>query len=782
MSDKIIENSKDADFYKATKSMQAYLELKKEHRDKILLYRVGDFYETFFEDAVLFSKVCDITLTSKKYGELGRVPLAGIPRRILSIYLKKLLENDCKVALAEQFQNPEGDFYRKVVRVYSAGTVYENELLDSDVNSYLAAIFKSKKTYGFSYCDVSEGAFYLTYGTKEEINREIIKVSPKEILLNSEEMIFDFKDTINDLKSVFVCPQYFNEQQISAQDGDFKEGYLCANAILNYLMENQKEFMPKMDEIKKYSISNFLSMDFLTRRGLELTRTQADFKKRASLFWFLDSTKTPMGRRLLREWMNAPLNNLDAILKRKNILKEFCAKPQLRKKTDEFLNDFCDLLRYSAKISNKTITHKELMEISSVLSKSLKINEILNELEHKELEIDNECAEILNDFSNIIDQTFDDEQNCKNYEYLPVKYGVNPRLDILRDELEQLNKELEKLFNNQKKITHKDVKLKYTPNLGYCYEAPISIYEKLDSEYIVKQRLSASLRYADKKLVELEEKICSQKYAISVIEKDIFDKLKTYCLELTEKIRIFAKASAYFDVINSLVSRILENEFCEVDFNLNGNFELKECMHPCVYKLKNNFIRNDSSLDNNKFSCILTGANMSGKSTYLKQNAIAVILSQMCGFTCAISANMHLFDKIFFHSNVCDNLKEGESTFYAEMKNIAYILNNSTQKSLILFDEPAKGTTKDDSEALLLAILDNIEQKIKAKTITATHFIQVAKKKEKSLHNSIIVIDEKTKKIKKGICDSSEAFRVALDAGIDKSIIDNAKSYALGQF
>ena len=233
--------------------------------------------------------------------------------------------------------------------------------------------------------------------------------------------------------------------------------------------------------------------------------------------------------------------------------------------------------------------------------------------------------------------------------------------------------------------------------------------------------------------------------------------------------------------MNSLTNVILENNFCEVNYNKDNIFELKDTMHPCVYKLNGNFIRNDAVLDKDKISCILTGANMSGKSTYLKQNAIAVLISQMCGFTCANSANMGLFDKIFFHSLIFDNLKEGESAFYAEMKNITNILHNSTQKSLILFDEPVKGTQKDDSEAILLAILDNIEQKISAKTITATHFTSIATKKENDSACEIVFIDSKTKKIQKGICKSSEAFDVALSAGLDKSIIERAKCYATGE-
>ena len=377
-------------------------------------------------------------------------------------------------------------------------------------------------------------------------------------------------------------------------------------------------------------------------------------------------------------------------------------------------------------------------------------------------------------------RTFDNEDAEKIYEYIPVKEGVNPRLDFLRSELAQFNNELETLLQNQKNAVNKDVKIKYFPNTGYCYEAPINAMDGLNSDTIVKQRLSSSIRYTDAKLLELEEKICSQKYAISAIEKDIFEKMRIYCMELTEKIRIFARASAYLDVINSLANIILDNNFCETNFNNQGIFELRDCMHPCVYKIKGEFVKNDVILNKHKITCILTGANMSGKSTYLKQSAIAVILSQMCGFTCAKYANIALFDKVFFHSMICDNLKDGESTFFAEMKNMSYILNNATQNSLILFDEPAKGTTKDDSEAILLAVSDDIEQKIMAKSIIATHFISVAKKKEKDINTDVIFVDSKTKKIKKGICMSSEAFEVALEAGISKSIIQSAKNYAMG--
>lgn len=781
MSDEIITKIEEVDIKKVTSSMKAYIELKKTCRDSILFYRVGDFYETFFEDAILLSKNCSVTLTSRKYGAIGRVALAGIPKKSLAVYIKKLLDNNFKVARAEQFCDDAGNYYRKITRVYTSATVYEGEFLQADKNNYLAAVYKEDSKYGFSYADVSQGGFYLTAGTKEEIKFEITKLAPDEILFNSQELLFEFRELIKERKNALICPDYFRENKIKIQKGAFTLGYYAANAVLEYIFINQKDFAPKLDEIKKYSISNFMSMDCETRRSLELIRMQADFKKQGSLFWFLDNTKTPMGRRLLREWMSAPLNNSDMILKRQKIIEKLCLNSPLRGEISSFLDSFCDILRYSAKISNKTITYKELIEISKVLLRAKKLEKILSEFAEGFFSADSQSMELLYDFSQIIEKTFDENMDKERCELYPVKSGVNERLDLLRLEVGEVYKNLELLEKNQQSTVHKNTKIKFLPNIGYCYEAPVSAAQNIDNGFIIKQKLSGSIRYTDNALINYEEKINSLKYSILQLEKNTFDKLLIYCCELTPKIREFARLCAYFDAANSLAGCVLENNFAKVQYNNDGIFELVEAMHPCVYKLKGDFVRNDTKNSGENILNILTGANMSGKSTYLKQNAIAVLFSQMCGFTCAKSAKMPLFDRIFFCGVAFDNLRDGESTFFAEMKQIAYVLNNSTKDTLIIFDEPVKGTNKEESEALICAVLEHIKKNIRSKTFIATHFSGIAKHFLSDKFSKIIFVDFETKIIKQGIAPHSSALNVARDAGLAESIIDDAKKYILGQ-
>ncbi len=774
MDEKKTTSFKNADIKKATEGMRAYLELKNKYPDVILMYRIGDFYETFFEDAQIVSKICDITLTKRKYGELGEVPLAGVPRGSFDIYVKKLLDKNLKIARAEQFKEEDGSCTRKVIRVYTPATIYENEFLDVDKNNYLAAIIKKNGKYGFSYCDVSEGSFYITSGTKEEVFFELMKISPKEILLNSEDLLFDFKDAIESYKNALVDSKYFIQDEIEVLKGDFECGYICANAIVNYLKYTQKTYAPRLDDIKKYSINDFLMLDFNTRRSLELTRMQSDFKKRGSLFWFLDNTKTPMGKRLLKNWMSAPLTDTQKIIKRQRVIKEFCTKPFLCKILDDFLEDFCDILRYSAKISNRTITYKELIEISQVLSRVNTLEQVLRELSGFDIETKADTLNLLVDFSSIINRTFDIENNGN----IPIKSGVDARLDLLRDDLETLENKLKNIEANLKEKFQKDIKAKCAPNLGYFFEAPASILKELDDRYFIKQKLTSYVRFMDSQLVDIEEKICSIKYQIEECENNIYEKIKDYCCELTSKIRAFARDVAYLDVINSMRKIVLENKYCPVEFNLDDTFVIKEGVHPCVNKIVENYVPNDIK---NEGLLVLTGANMSGKSTYLKQNGVIVILSQMCGFAPAGEVNIYSVDKIFFHGSIFDNFRENESGFMAEMKSISRILKNSTKRSLILLDEPIKGTNSLDASSILIAICNYIAQKIKAKTIVSTHLLDVAKKAKNAQYLEVSYIDLNTRKIKKGINLDSNAYEVALLSGIDKSIVDEAKKYALGQ-
>lgn len=775
MDDKKIIDFKEVDISKATGSIRSYLEMKKQYADCILMYRIGDFYETFFEDALLLSKICDVVLTKRKYSNIGNVALAGIPAGSFEIYLKKLLDNNVKVARAEQFKDENDRWIRKVTRVYSAATVYETELLEPDKNNYLASVMKNGKRYGFSYCDVSEGAIYISEGTKDEVFFELVKILPNELLLHSSDLLFEFRDTIRDFKNTRVCPEYFIAPEGDTSEGDFKNAKTCANAILNYLKDNQKDFMTKLDGFVKYSMGDYASLDFNTRRSLELTRMQADFKKKGSLLWFLDNTKTPMGKRLLKKWMNAPLYNVNEIIKRQTLIAQFCGNENLFKILEDFLEDFCDILRFCAKISNSTITCKELVQVAKVLKKAQNARVIFEECRGQAFGLDNDSLDILLDFSDIVERTFDFKCAC---EILPVKDGVNAHLDSLRADLRELCGNLDRLLKIQKECICDRTVLKDFPNLGYCFEIPSRFEGTLDGSCLVMQRLANSVRYTTAELSDTGGKIFSLRFQAAQTEKEIFKKLKEYSAELTFKIRAFARDVAILDVVYSISKCVREYDFCRVSFNTDKIFEIKQGIHPCVYKLRNNYVPNDTSFGT---LVILTGANMSGKSTYLKQNAVIAILAQMCGFTCAKEANISPRDKIFFHGAIFDNLRENESAFMAEIKNLARITANSTSNSLVLLDEPVKSTNTADAGAFLLAFAHYFNEKIKAKTIISTHLLQSAKYADREGLFDVFKLDLNTRKIKKGTEECSSVYDSARAAGLDESIIKLAEKYASGQ-
>ena len=752
-------------------TIEHYLALKKEYNDCLLLYRIGDFYEAFFDDAILFSKICDITLTKRKYNAYDNVALSGVPKKSLEIYLKKLLNANIKVARCEQFKKPDGSIERRVVRVYTKGTLFEGEFLDNDKNSYLLSVFKLNEKYGLSFCDCSTGSFFLTCGEKKEVEREIFKISPSEILFPSQEFLFEFTDVIEDLKNVTICPELFINSPFEPNDGFFKAGYISANAIFNYLSKNQKEFLPRPENIQKYTISDFLSLDINTRKNLELLRMRSDLKKEGSLFWLLDNTKTPMGRRLLREYINSPLYVEDKILKRRGYVGTILENSTLLCKIENFLEDFCDILRLSSKIANKTISPKEFYEMGFSLKKVKEAKDIFLKFGGEEFSFDEENFKLLCDFSDILLRTFDFESDF-DFETLPVKCGANAKLDLLRAQLQDLKTELS-AFESAQKAINPDVKIKSSAALGYFFEIPINQIQNIPQDAFIKQKMATSVRFSNSKLTELEEKIYSLRQAISDLERDIFKKLKEYSQELTSNIRQFANLCARLDVYYSLAKCAIENNFCMPKINAKGVFELKEARHPCVEKICKNFCSNDTK---NFDFAVITGANMSGKSTYLKQNAIIAILNQMGAYVPALSANLTLFDKIFFHSSTFDNFKQGESTFMAEMKMLAMTLENATNKSFILLDEPIKGTNNLDSLSLLRAVCEYIDEELGAKTVIATHYYELARKMKNKAE--LMCFEVEKRKIKSGISLTSNAYEVAHSAGIKQSIIDRAKGYS----
>ena len=773
MSEKKICSYKDVDINLATKTMREYLELKQKYDDSILFYKIGDFYETFFEDAVLLSEVCGVVLTSRKYSNLGSVPLAGVPAISLEGCIKKLISKNIKVVQTEQVKKSDETIGREVVRIYTKATVFEAPYLEGDKNNYLCAILTDKDKCGLAYCDVSCGSFYLTVGEKAQIERELAKLCPDEILVKNNDILADFKNIFEDFRNFSVDEGTFLQvaNDFEILENEYKLGYVCASAILNYLGKNQKNFMPKLQKPVVYSVSNFLSMDFQTRRALELTRGQADFKKRGTLFWLLNKTKTNMGARCLKSWVCSPIRDFDEIKRRQTVVEFFLNNEKNQQEAYCFLENFCDLLRLSSRISNKTIEVKELFEVATCLNKILDIKDLLVKIGEQNLNIKNCDFDCLFDFSEIIFKTISKDDT--SFEKLPIKDGANPKLDYCRSELFGLQKELDKLQKEQNKILDGETKILNSGNLGYYFEAPIKFLKNISPDCVVKQQLRSVFRYSTKKLLELEQKLFAKRFQVAQIEEEIFANLKEYSSELAQKIAKFADLIAQLDAFLSLCKVVEKHKFCKVEFSSSGVFEIIEGKHPCVEEIFSNYIPNDTHLDERVILNVLTGGNMAGKSTYLKQNAICVILSFVCGFAPAKNAKIPLFDKLFFHSCCVDNLAQGSSTFMEEMKNLATIVNNSTGQTLVLLDEPIKTTCANEAIKLCCGFVKYNLSEIGAKTILATHYATVANFAQKQNGAEVFVINDY--KITKGVQSKTNAIEVALASGLSPKIIEFAK-------
>lgn len=759
MNDKILF-FKNANLNAAPKSISQYLEIKKDYENDIVFFRIGDFYETFFEDAHFMHKNCNLTLTERKYNDFGIIDMAGIPSIALYDYVKKLLDINKKIVVIEQFKEENGEISRHVDRIFTKGTAFENELLEAEKNNYLCAVYEKNGAFGFSYCDSSVGTFRATSGTKEEIAREFSKISPNEIIANSADTIEKFKEVIENTKNITIFPELFNDNK--------NEAKTASGAILEYLKLNQNKYMPKLYEVELYSVNEFLAMDFQTRKNLEFTRASIDFKKRGTLFWFLDNTKTTMGKRALKSLMAAPLRDIETIKKRQFAISKIFENKNLKVEIEEFLDNFCDILRLSGRISNKTVGAKEILELSNSINKIENINKIAKELGCAQIEIENESEENLKEFSKLIKRSINFDENFIKY---PIKTGANSTIDFLRYEFENYEAKLKEI----EKTLPDGANIKYSPNIGYFFEISNANSSKIKDSYITKQKTKSGFRLATAEILDLEEKICALKFSLEQNEIEVFEKIKTQASKLTFKVRDFANKIAYLDAIFSLFKVAEKYNFTCPNFNKEGKMEIKEGAHPVGISLIENFRANDTNLSSNPSFALLTGANMSGKSTYLKQNALIVILAQIGSFVPAKYANLPILDKIFFQSSSTDSITNGTSTFFEEMKGISRILDFATKDSLILLDEAIKGTNPNDASALTTSIFEYIIDK-NIKTLASTHYINCAKALEGKTGFCPLSIGEKVKnKIEKGISNNKNAFETALLAGLSPKIVERAR-------
>jgi DNA mismatch repair protein MutS len=794
-----------------TPMMKAYCETKNEYKDCLLFYRLGDFYEMFFDDALVASKALEITLTGKDCGLEERAPMCGIPYHAVDSYLNKLVSMGYKVAICEQVEDPKlakGLVKREVTRIVSSGTNLDINALDESKNNYLMCISFDSDDIGISVVDVTTGDFYLT--EVEDINRlydEIIKFEPSEIICNDAFLLsgIDVEDLrgrlgiqLNALDSHYfdeeLCRrkimQHFNVKSlIGLGIEDFPEGCVAAGALLTYLYDTQKTTISNLTHIYPYLTNKYMLLDSSTRRNLELTETMRDKQKRGSLLGVLDRTKTAMGGRMLRSFVEQPLkdkasieNRLDAI---EELIKDSISRDELR----EYLNPIYDLERLLSKITYKTANPRDLISFASSIAMIPHIKSVLRAFSKAELTGILEDLDDLSDIHGLIEKSINDDPPIMIREGGFIKDGYDENVDNFRKAKTEGKTWLAKLEEEDRQRTGiKNLKVKYNKVFGYYFEVTNSYANLVPDDYIRKQTLTGSERYTTPKLKELEDTILNAEDKLNALEYDIFCDVRDTIAGEIERIQKSAKALAKLDVYTSLAYVSEHNKYVRPKLNEKGVIDIKDGRHPVVEKMtaSDMFIPNDTYLDNGKNQIsVITGPNMAGKSTYMRQSALIVLMAQIGCFVPASSANIGICDRIFTRVGASDDLSSGQSTFMVEMNEVANILRNATSDSLLILDEIGRGTSTFDGLAIAWAVIEHISNRklLGAKTLFATHYHELTELEGKidNVNNYCIAVKEQgedivfLRKIIKGGADKSYGIQVARLAGVPDMVTDRAK-------
>ena len=816
-------NSTDVDINEATPMLKQYLEIKKNNLDVLLLYRMGDFYETFFEDAMIFSRDLEITLTSRDAGSLGRIPMAGIPAKAVDNYLPKLLEKGHKIAICEQMEDPasaKGLVKRDIVKTITAGTLTESSLLKSNVNNYLAAVIKDKKSslYGLAYTDISTGEFKVTQTDFEQLLSELSRIRPTEVVvpkISQKVLPFQFiGDEKIDLPEEITLNYNCSKISYAAFDEDraqknikeifkvetpetfgfsqYKAGFCAASAIFEYLFRTQKENFPKFEKIDTYSLTQFVSIDSNTRRNLELTETSRDKAKYGSLLWAIDNTKTNMGSRQLKKWIHQPLKNVEKIIERQNAVKELIKNTEARIKLIGLLEKVYDIQRSSTRISNNSANPRDFLALKDTLSLIPEFSDLLKNFDSKLLNSATAGRENLLEFADIVEKTISPDAPIIVKDGNVIKSGVSGDLDYYRDLLNGGKNWLVEFENRQKEETGiKFLKVGFSKTFGYFIEVSNSNLNMVPDTYIRRQTLTNGERFITEELKKHESDVLSAQAKSIELEYKIFSDLREYSKEFVDDIREFAQCLADLDVLVSFAVCAIENKYvCPVVDETNELY-IKEGRHPVLEKIlpMGQYVSNDLKLVADNTSqrdvqfMILTGPNMAGKSTYMRQNALIVILAQIGSFVPADAAKIGVVDKIFTRVGAVDDLSLGQSTFMVEMNETAFILNSATEKSLILLDEIGRGTSTYDGVAIAWSVAEYIATKIKARTIFATHYheLNVMSSIFPQIKNYRVTISENDgeiiflRKVIEGSASKSYGIQVAKMAGLPPSVIKTAE-------
>ena len=794
--------------------MQHYLQTKEEYPDCILFYRLGDFYEMFFEDAKIVSRELELTLTGKSCGQEERAPMCGVPFHAYESYMNRLVAKGYKVAICEQMEDPKqakGMVRREVIRVVTPGTNINEQALDEGKNNYIMCIVSLSDQFGVATADVTTGDFFVTeVDSKRRLLDEIYKFSPTEVVCN--EALFMSGLDIDDLKNrvgivVYslehwyfddsLCENTLKEHfRVNSLEGlglaDLECGMIASGSLLKYLYETQKNSLEQISAIHPYTTGKFMVLDSSTRRNLELVETLREKAKRGSLLWVLDKTKTAMGARMLRSFVEQPLIEKEEIEGRLDAIEELMQRAIDREELREYLNPVYDLERLLTRITYQSANPRDLTAFKSSIGMIPHIRGILLELQSKEIQGICEDMDTLEDLYTLIDAAIEEEPPITVREGGIIKDGYHEEIDRLREAKSQGKNWLAELEAKEREKTGiKNLKIKFNKVFGYYLEVTNSFKDLVPDYYTRKQTLTNAERYITPELKEMEDMILGAEDKLVQLEYELFRELREQIAKNVVRIQKTAKALAKIDVFASLALISEQNHYCRPSLNQNGRIDIKNGRHPVVEKMINNdmFIANDTYLDNQKNRIsVITGPNMAGKSTYMRQTALIVLMAQIGCFVPAETADIGIVDRIFTRVGASDDLASGQSTFMVEMTEVANILRNATGNSLLILDEIGRGTSTFDGLSIAWAVVEHISNPklLGAKTLFATHYHELTELEGKldNVNNYCIAVKEKgddivfLRKIVKGGADKSYGIQVAKLAGVPDSVIERAKEIA----
>ena len=794
--------------------MQHYMETKKEYPDCVLFYRLGDFYEMFFDDALTVSKELEITLTGKDCGLSERAPMCGVPFHALDSYLYRLVQKGYKVAIAEQMEDPrqaKGLVKREVIRVVTPGTITSSQVLDETKNNYLMGIVYMDGIYGISTADISTGDFMVTeVDSDRELFDEINKFSPSEIICNNafymsgvdmDELKNRYQVVISALDSRFFgeesCRRILMEHfKVGALVGlgleDYATGIIAAGAVMQYIYETQKSTLEHITTITPYSTGQYMVIDTSTRRNLELVETMREKQKRGTLLWVLDKTKTAMGARLLRACIEQPLIHRDEIIKRQNAVEELNMNYISREEICEYLNPIYDLERLIGRISYKTANPRDLIAFRSSLEMLPYIKRILGEFNSELLAELGRELDPLQDIFQLIGDAIVEEPPITVREGGIIKDGYNQEADKLRHAKTEGKNWLAELEAKEKEKTGiKTLKVKFNKVFGYYFEVTNSFKDQVPDYYIRKQTLTNAERFTTDELKQLEDIIMGAEEKLVSLEYDLFCEVRDKIGAEVIRIQKTAKSIAGIDVFCSLSVVATRRNYVKPMINEKGVIQIKNGRHPVVEQMMRDdmFVANDTFLDNGKNRLsVITGPNMAGKSTYMRQVALIVLMAQLGSFVPAQEADIGICDRIFTRVGASDDLASGQSTFMVEMTEVANILRNATRNSLLVLDEIGRGTSTFDGLSIAWAVIEHISNSklLGAKTLFATHYHELTELEGTiaGVKNYCIAVKEQgddivfLRKIVRGGADKSYGIQVAKLAGVPDSVIARAKEIA----